>query len=94
MTKPPPNRARELATSATLALAGGVLWALCFTAEERLLLPWVALVPLVALATRRRAFWWGWLHGVAFWGGSLPWLIDTVVIHGGLPRALSILRPV
>ena len=49
---------REHAVSALLAIGGGVAWSLCFEAEERGWLAWVALVPLMLLLERRHAVRW------------------------------------
>ncbi|MEM9558573.1 MAG: apolipoprotein N-acyltransferase [Acidobacteriota bacterium] len=78
------------AWSVVLAVGGGVVWAFCFAREASVLLPWLALAPLVALLGRPRAWLWAWFFGFVSWLVSLPWLVPTVETFGGLPRWLSV----
>lgn len=80
---------REVLESSALALVGGVLWALCHGTETSWLLPWFSLVPLIVIAGRPRAFFWGWAHGTVHWLIAMWWIIPTLVTFGGLPPALS-----
>ena len=73
-----------------LALLGGAAWGLCFGQHAWLVLPWVALVPLILLLGQPRAAVLGWVHGLAFWLVSIPWIIPTLEIHGQLPGWLSV----
>lgn len=90
-TDPPPveRPVGASAVSAVLAVVGGLAWGLCFGPEPTSWLSWVALVPLVLLLGRPRPLLWGWLHGIVFWGVSMPWLIDTLRTYGGLPIVFS-----
>ncbi|MFP3939651.1 MAG: apolipoprotein N-acyltransferase [Thermoanaerobaculia bacterium] len=91
------GRRRVLAGAApwVLAPAAGVLWAACFGEEPLLLAPWAALAPLFLLlgAARDRwtAFGLTWVHGVAFWLASIPWIAPTLETYGGLAPWLSVL---
>jgi apolipoprotein N-acyltransferase len=49
----------------------------------------VALVPLLLLLPSPRPALLGWVHGVAFWVGSIPWIVPTLEVYGQLPRWLS-----
>ncbi|MDX1502767.1 MAG: apolipoprotein N-acyltransferase [Thermoanaerobaculia bacterium] len=86
----PPSRPRAIGAAwVLLALAGGLLWALCFQRRPLSLASWLALAPLFPLLAHRRAGRLVWLHGVAFWVGSIPWIASTVREYGGLPEAAS-----
>lgn len=67
-----------------LALGGGVVWGLCFGEQTWEVAPWFALVPLLLLLGRPRPALLGWLHGLAFWLISIPWIVPTLEIHGQL----------
>lgn len=94
---PGAGRRRVLAGSAPwlLAAVAGALWAACFGEEPLLLAPWVALAPLFLLLGaargRRAAFGLTWVHGVAFWLASIPWIGPTLETYGGLAPWLSAL---
>lgn len=79
------------ALPALLAIGGGLAWALCFQADPRSWLAWVALAPLVALVYRPRAAFWGFVYGLVYWLASLPWIATTVSTFGGLPTAVGVL---
>ncbi len=70
---------------ALLALASGAIWALCFARQPLNAVSWVALVPLLLLLGHRRAWWLGFLHGLAFWLVSIPWIAPTLEVYGQLP---------
>lgn len=72
-----------------LALGAGAVWGLCFGRTSWLIAPWLALIPLVLLLGQRRAWFLGWLHGLAFWLVSIPWIIPTLETHGQLPGWLA-----
>lgn len=75
-----------------LAPAAGALWASAFGVAPQALAPWVALIPLFLLlgsGGRRRGFLLGWLHGIAFWLASIPWIAPTLETFGGHPAWLS-----
>lgn len=78
---------------AAIAAGGGLVWAACFEREPFLVLPWVALAPLLLAITRARtargAFGLGWLHGTAFWLAAIPWIQPTLVTYGGLAAPLA-----
>ena len=83
------------------ALLGGAVWALCFQAEPRLALPWVALGPLLLLAgagcgdgrdlklSLLAGFGLGWLHGLAAWRLEVPWIASTVGTYSQASPALA-----
>lgn len=77
-----------------LALLSGALLALSFPKFGHPAFAWIALAPLlVALAHRqqssRRAFSLGLTTGVAYFCGTLYWLVDTMTTFGGLNTALA-----
>ena len=74
---------------ALLALASGGVWALCFARQPLNVVSWVALVPLLLLLGQRRAWLLGFLHGVAFWLTSVPWIAPTLETYGQLPPWLA-----
>jgi apolipoprotein N-acyltransferase len=74
---------------ALLALAGGAIWALCFARQPLNVVSWVALVPLLLLLGHRRAWILGFLHGLAFWLVSVPWIAPTLETYGQLPPWLA-----
>lgn len=81
---------KALAT-AGLALVAGALWGLCFGREPLGLAPWAALVPLFFLLNGERPGRWGFLHGLAAWLVSIPWIAPTLETYGGLNRPLAAL---
>ncbi len=74
---------------ALLALAGGAIWALCFARQPLNVLSWMALVPLLLLLGHRRAWLLGFLHGLAFWLVSIPWIAPTLETYGQLPSWMA-----
>jgi len=80
---------QEALLSVALALVAALAWSLCFEREAAIILPWVALVPLLLLLGCRRPFLGVWLFGVVFWFSSLSWLVPTLTTHGGLHPILS-----
>jgi apolipoprotein N-acyltransferase len=73
-----------------VAVVGGLLWAMCFTRTEYVLLPWIALAPLVWLLGRPRAALLALIHGTVSWIAAIPWIIPTLVTYGEIPRPLAI----
>jgi len=76
-----------------LAMAGGLLWATCFSRQPWVVVSLVALLPLFLLLkepSRRRRFLLGWLHGTVFWLASIPWIAHTLSTYGQLPWPLSV----
>ncbi len=74
-----------------LAFAGGGLWGLCFGKNPLVVVPWVALVPLLLLLGQRRTTLLGFVHGLGFWLISIPWIAPTLEHYGQLPGWLAIL---
>ena len=74
---------------ALVALAGGLLWALCFGRQTLPWASWLALAPLVALLGQRHGWLLGWLHGVAYWLVAIPWIRPTLETYGRLPTWLA-----
>jgi apolipoprotein N-acyltransferase len=74
-----------------LALGGGVVWGLCFGEQAWRIAPWFALVPLILALGQPRPALLGWLHGLAFWVTSIPWIVPTLGIHGQLSQWMSVL---
>ena len=73
-----------------MAVAGGVVWALCFGIHSMVLAPLVALVPLVFLLRTGRPFLVGLLYGITYWLVSIPWIVGTLETYGGMGRSLAI----
>ena len=80
---------REHALSTLLAIGGGWSWSLCFEAEERGWLAWVALAPLLMLLERRNGVRWALLFGVVYWSAALPWIVTTLASFGGMPVSVA-----
>ena len=78
-----------LAITVPAALAGGALWGLCFAVRPWLPLCLVGLVPLFLLLQQRRAWLFGWLHGIATWVVAMFWLLDTLTTYGALEGWLA-----
>ena len=84
------SRNSGLGKGALLAAGAGAVWALHFQREAYVLSPLLVLVPLILLLRHPRATLFGWIHGFVFWGVSLSWLVDTLVVYGGLDYWLSL----
>ena len=80
---------RGRAAGLIAAVGGGIVWGLAFGRDPFLGWGWVGLVPLVWLMDHPRGGRWGWLHGIVSWLVATPWIVDTLVSFGELPRALS-----
>jgi apolipoprotein N-acyltransferase len=82
-----------LARPILLALLAGLLYTVSLPNFDLGFLAWVALVPLhcaIAGATRRRAFWIGWLAGTASFVGSMFWVITAMHLYGKVPLPISV----
>ncbi len=71
------------------AVGGGVLWALCFGRNAHLLLPGIALWPLLWLLDQPRAWRWALLHGLVSWCVAIPWIVPTLITFGAVPAWLA-----
>ena len=70
-----------LAITVPAALAGGALWGLCFAVRPWLPLCLVGLVPLFLLLQQRRAWLFGWLHGIATWVVAVLYWIAVATLQ-------------
>ncbi len=73
-----------------LALASGIFLALAFAPHALSWLAWFAPAALILVSLDARpwvAFLGGFLHGVAFYTVSLPWIYTVMRMHGGLGPA-------
>src|ERR1700687_377692 len=72
-----------------LAFASGTALAFAFPPFNLGLLAWIALALLLAVslgASRWMALLYGFLHGLAFYFLTLPWIYTVMRQHGGLAR--------
>ncbi len=72
-----------------VAVAGGVLWGLCFGREPQPVASWIALAPLFLLLSTRRAGLLAFLHGLTGWMVGLSWIPATLVTFGGMSLLLA-----
>ena len=94
------TRFRDVTLHAVILLAAAFVMALAFPRTDWSFTPWLALAPLLAIAsirTPRTAFLWGWASGTLFFlvGGrddSRLWLTDGT-IRGTRPADDSRLPP-
>lgn len=80
--------------SAVLAVVSAVLLILAFPDFEFWFLAWFGLVPLLwaidlERASAARAFFIGWIWGVAFFTGTCWWLTFAPINYAGFPTALA-----
>lgn len=76
------------------ALASGLLLALAFPRPDWAGLAWVALLPLLTAVDERTpavAFRRGWLSGLAFYLGTLYWIVPTIAAYTPIPAAAAVL---
>ncbi len=76
-----------------LAALGGLLLALAFPKWEVSFLAWVAFFPLFRSAeqkTPRKAFFFGWIGGMAFYLASLYWVVPTIGNYSNIPKPLAV----
>ena len=72
------------------AVAGGILWGLCFSHESLSIASWCALAPLAAMLSWPKAGRLGWLHGLAAWMTGLYWIVPTLRTYGHIAVPLGI----
>jgi apolipoprotein N-acyltransferase len=85
------TRAWDLAVPAVILLPAAFVAALAFPRTDWSLTPWLALAPLLAMATiraPRTAFVWGWAYGTLFFLVLLRWLQFTFQVYSAIPRPL------
>jgi apolipoprotein N-acyltransferase len=73
---------------AVVLLAAAFVMALAFPRTDWSLTPWIALAPLLAIATirtPRTAFLWGWASGTVFFLVLLRWLQFTFQVYSAIP---------
>jgi apolipoprotein N-acyltransferase len=79
----------------TASVASGLALAFAFAPYDIGLVAWVALALLIGAAVGagwRKAFLFGLVHGIAFFGISLSWIYTVMRVHGGLspPEAAGV----
>jgi len=75
-------------------VAGGAAMAAAFPKPDLHLFVWVAVVPLMLVASRATpwaALRYGLLFGMVFRAGNLYWVVQARTLHGGLPLPVAIL---
>lgn len=75
------------------AAASGLLLALAFPSPEVSIFAWVGLLPLLWACrdlALRRAFFLGWISGVAFYVATLYWIVHTVSAYTALPAIVAV----
>jgi apolipoprotein N-acyltransferase len=76
-----------------LAALSGLLLALAFPKWEVNVLAWVAFVPLLWStrgATSKKAFFYGWVGGMAFYLASLYWVVHAIGNYSSIPMPLAV----
>jgi apolipoprotein N-acyltransferase len=76
---------------AVVLFAAAFVMALAFPRTDWSLTPWIALAPLLAIATirtPRTAFLWGWASGTLFFVVLLRWLQYTFQVYSAIPWPL------
>jgi apolipoprotein N-acyltransferase len=79
-----------------LALLSGALLALSFPKFGHASLAWVALAPLLVAVWESRTrhdgylFFLGWVTGLAYFGGTLYWLVRVMTVYGGLASPVAV----
>jgi apolipoprotein N-acyltransferase len=85
------TRARDVVVHAVVLFPAAFVMALAFPRTDWSLTPWVALAPLLAVATMRgprAAFFWGWASGTIFFLVLLRWLQFTFQVYSAIPWPL------
>lgn len=74
-----------------LVLGGGVVWALAFGERGMVIVPWLALAPLLLLLGRPRPVRLGFLWGLVTWCAAIPWIVHVLHVFGELPWIVAAL---
>src|SRR6266404_6274245 len=85
------TRLRDVTLHAVIVGAAAFVMALAFPRTDWSLTPWLALAPLLAIATMRTprtAFLWGWASGTVFFLVLLRWLQYTFQVYSAIPWPL------
>ena len=85
------TRLRDGLVHAVVLLPAAFVMALAFPRTDWSLTPWVALAPLLAIATARTpraSFLWGWASGTLFFAVLLRWLQFTFQMYSTIPWPL------
>jgi apolipoprotein N-acyltransferase len=85
------TRLWDRARPAVVLFPAAFVMALAFPRTDWSLTPWVALAPLLAIATTcapRVAFFWGWASGTLFFLVLLRWLQFTFQVYSAIPWPL------
>ena len=84
------TRLRDVTLHAVILGAAAFVMALAFPRTDWSFTPWLALAPLLAIAsirTPRTAFLWGWASGTVFFLVLLRWLQYTFQVYSAIPRS-------
>jgi apolipoprotein N-acyltransferase len=73
-----------------VALAGGVLWGLCFGRNSFVVASWFALAPLFLLFASNQAGRLAFVYGFVGWMVALSWIPPTLVSYGGIAWPLAV----
>ena len=85
------TRLRDVTLHGVILLAAAFVMASAFPRTDWSFTPWLALVPLLAIATirtPRTAFLWGWASGTVFFLVLLRWLQYTFQVYSAIPWPL------
>src|SRR5437879_10859887 len=85
------TRLWDVTLHAVILMTAAFVMALAFPRTDWSLTPWVALAPLLAIATiraPRTAFFWGWASGTLFFLVLLRWLQYTFQVYSAIPWPL------
>jgi len=85
------TRLRDVTLHAVILGAAAFVMALAFPRTNWSFTPWLALAPLLAIATMRTprtAFLWGWASGTVFFLVLLRWLQYTFQVYSAIPWPL------
>lgn len=74
-----------------LAVGGGVAWAAAFGERGMVIVPWLALAPLLLLLGRPRPALLGFLWGLVTWCAAIPWIVHVLHLFGELPWVVAAL---
>jgi apolipoprotein N-acyltransferase len=85
------TRLRDVTLQAVILVVATFVMALAFPRTDWSFTPWLALAPLLAIATiraPRTAFLWGWASGTVFFLVLLRWLQYTFQVYSAIPWPL------